>query len=134
MAAEKPLRFKLSAIRSVPRLVRANTRHFPVSLASKRCSISCLRSMATSNACTRTFSVGFVEDENTQRVKVEESAVEVIFQPPRSRYHQPRSLANGLELRNFGQSPDDQRRGQQLLAAQRVILFHDLHCQLARWH
>src|SRR5271169_4453846 len=56
MAAEKPSRFRLLVMRSVPRLVREKTRQRPVSLASKRCSISCFRSTETSNACMRTFS------------------------------------------------------------------------------
>src|SRR5438552_8607327 len=46
--------------------------------------------------------VRFVENERTQRIKVEKSAIKVIFQPPRSRHHQPRSLANGLELSTLG--------------------------------
>src|SRR6266853_1501870 len=48
--------------------------------------------------------VCFIEDEKTQRVKMEESAVEIIFETPRSRHHQSCSLANGLELCALGQS------------------------------
>src|SRR6267142_2233880 len=78
--------------------------------------------------------VRFIEDEDAQCVEMKKSAVEVVFEPPRSRHNQPRSLANGLELRTFGQSANDQRRGQQLLAAKRIELLHHLHGQFARWH
>jgi len=37
--------------------------------------------------------VRFIEDENTQRVKMEEPAIEVVLEPSRSRNHQPCSLA-----------------------------------------
>ena len=38
------------------------------------------------------------------------------------------------ELQSFGQSTDDQRRRAELLAAQRVVLIHDLHGEFARGH
>src|SRR5205807_2737458 len=60
-------RFKLFAIRSVPRLVRQKTRQRPVSLSSRLYSISGLQFSATSNACSRTFSEGFNEEPNARR-------------------------------------------------------------------
>src|SRR5713226_363719 len=62
--------------------------------------------------------VGFIEDEDTQRVKMKKSAVEVVFETPRSRDNQPRSLANGLELRPFGQSADNKGRRKELITVQ----------------
>ncbi len=38
---------------------------------------------------------------------MKQPAVEIIFQSPRSRHNQPRSFANRLELRTFGQAADD---------------------------
>src|SRR5206468_10117393 len=46
--------------------------------------------------------VRFVEDEHAQRIKMKQPAVEIIFEPSRSSDHQPRSLANGLELSTLG--------------------------------
>src|SRR5437879_473997 len=51
--------------------------------------------------------IRFIEDEHAQRVKVEESTVEVILKPPGSRDYEPCSLANSLQLRAFGQSAND---------------------------
>jgi len=53
----------------VPRLVRENEAP-AVSLASKLCSTACLRSPATSNAWTRTFSEGLSTDPNARRHRV----------------------------------------------------------------
>src|SRR5882724_1857504 len=78
--------------------------------------------------------VRFIEDEYAQRVEMKKSAVEVVFEPSRSRHNQPCSLTDGLELRTFGQSANDQRRRQQLLAAKRIELVYYLHSQFTCWH
>src|SRR6266576_509887 len=101
MAAAKPLRLRLSAMRSVPRLVRANTRHIPFQRRGEAHRLPLFRqdrydSLDRGKESHVQHTVGFVEDENTQCAKVEESAFEVIFEPPRRGHNQPGSLANCL--------------------------------------
>ena len=67
-------------------------------------------------------------------LEVEEFAIEKIFQAAGSGDDQPGPAANGAELQPFGETTDDKRRGGELLAAQRVVLIHHLHGQLARGH
>src|ERR1700738_2345556 len=47
--------------------VRAEIRQRPVSLASSRFRVCCLRSAETSKACIRTFSEGFSTEPNARR-------------------------------------------------------------------
>src|SRR5579862_9290775 len=67
MVAAKPSRVRVLARRSVPRLVRAKTRQRPSSLSSNRWRTSCLRSVETSKACTRTFSECLIVDPKRYR-------------------------------------------------------------------
>ena len=76
--------------------------------------------------------VGLIEDEHSQFAEIDELAAEVIFQASGSGDHQPRARADRASCLPFGQSAHDQRRGGELLAAQRVVLIHDLHGQFAR--
>ena len=64
--------------------------------------------------------------------KLDQPAVEIIFQPPGSRDNNARSLANGVELRTFGKTADDECRRRELFASQGVVLLHNLHGQFAR--
>jgi len=63
---------------------------------------------------------------------MEEVAAEVVFQASWSGDHEPRSRANRGQLLSLGQSAHDQRRGRQLLSAQRIVLIDDLHGKFAR--
>ena len=54
--------------------------------------------------------VRFVENQDAQRVEVEELAIEIVFQAARSSYNETRSLANGLKLRALGEAANDERR------------------------
>ena len=61
--------------------------------------------------------------------EADEAAIEEIFQASGRGHDQASALANGVELRAFGQSADNQGRRWKLLAAQLVVLFGNLHGQ-----
>ncbi len=75
--------------------------------------------------------VRFIEDESMEIGEMDELAVEIIFEAAGSSDDEPGAVANGHELRAFGQSTDNQSRGRKLVA-QSVILRDNLHRQFAR--
>ena len=75
--------------------------------------------------------VRFIEDESMEIGEMDELAIEIIFEAAGSSDDEPGAVANGHELRAFGQSTDNQSRGRKLVA-QSVILSDNLHCQFAR--
>ena len=76
--------------------------------------------------------IRFIEDQHAEIAEVNKLAREEIFQTSGSRDYQARAFAQRGELQTFGQTANDQRRGAKQLAAQRVVLLHNLHGQFAR--
>src|SRR5258708_377993 len=131
MAAANPSRCRLLTMRSVPRLVRANTRQRPVSLASNCCRTSCLRSAETSKAWNRTFSQGFSVDPKASRTGF-------FIESFTSCATDASSVAeNHMVWRDLGvlaESANNEGGRRKLPAAQPVVLLRNLHGEFARRH
>ena len=78
--------------------------------------------------------VRFIEDQNAQIAEVEQLAVEKILEPAGSRNDKPGATTNRAELPAFAHSSNDARCLGQLLPAQQIVLFDDLHREFAGRH
>ena len=78
--------------------------------------------------------IGFVENQGLHRFEANQPAAKEIFQPSRRGYDDPRSGAQGLNLRLLGQTADNEGCGRKFLVAQLFVLFVNLHGKFARGH
>ena len=76
--------------------------------------------------------VRFVQHQRLDLAEVNQPALEVVFQPSRSRDDHACASADGFDLRPLGHSADHQRRLRQLAVTQLVVNVLDLHRQFAR--
>src|SRR5690242_6869184 len=76
--------------------------------------------------------VGFVKDEHLKRREPKQLAIEVIFQSAWRGDDDARAVANGLELRRFGQTARDQRGRREASSTKEIKLRRYLHGEFAR--
>ncbi len=78
--------------------------------------------------------IGFVENQGLHLFEAHQPAAKEIFQTSGRGYDDPRSGAQGLNLRLLGQAADDEGSGRKLLVAQLFVLLVNLHRKFARGH
>jgi len=76
--------------------------------------------------------VGFVEHEQLDVAQVGQAAIQKVLQASRSGDDEPAAGTKALDLRPLGYAADHERGFRRVLAAELLVLFMDLHCQLAR--